>query len=176
MEQKKRMSLIYMNGEFQISDAWVRPVIQKKTKQETEQQDRFFFLSAVSRLRGSDYIRDAYWNGNEAVIRFENSDHVSPEYLDDYDHYFSSKMKIGKLLLDNLVYLFKELPYISMLKIAVPYQSSELVVHIHRNQLEKYLQTDFSYFKNVHRCQFHFHVQEREVRRFVHRYVNHVYK
>lgn len=175
MEQKKRMSMIYMDGKFRISDAWMRPAASKP-KKDNEQQDRFFFLSAVSRLRGSDYIRDAYWNGDEAVIRFENSDHVSPEYLDDYDEYFSSKYKIGRILLDNLVYLFKELPYITRLKIMVPYQQNELVVHIHRKQLEKYLQTDFGYFKNAHRCQYHFIVQERDVRRFIQRYVNLVYK
>jgi hypothetical protein len=177
MNQRKRMSMVYMNGEFKMCDAFLRPnANQQKVEKEHEQQDRFFFLSAVSRLRGSDYIRDAYWNGKEAVVRFENIDHVAPDFLEDYEHYFGSKMQIGKLLLDNLVYLFKELHYISILKIAVPFQNNELVVHIHRKQLERYLKTDFSYFKNVHRCQFHYYFQEREIRRFIYRYVNMVYK
>jgi hypothetical protein len=176
VEQDKTLSMYWLNGSFQtgflVGSEMAADFFKANGSHGDKQgRDRFLFLTTVSRLKGSSYIKHACWEEAGADIGYELEHSNSTESYLEYNAYFATKNKVCKLLLDNTVYLFKELSQLHKVRMTIPYHFCELIVEAERSEIEKHFQIDLSEMKNGHRSQFHMVYPDRELQRFIYKFV-----
>lgn len=128
-DQFKKVDIV-RNGEILYQEDF------QDLKQDEIQRQHYYFMTIVSRLKASEFVKFAHLDDKGAIVKFDSCNNRNDL---NYTRYFANVHKISKLLFDNVIYLFKEIGYLKKVTISIPYRKYELLVEVDRHMMELFL-------------------------------------
>ncbi|MGG1574672.1 hypothetical protein [Fictibacillus sp. NRS-1165] len=141
-------------------------------------RDAYRFRTAVSRLKGSSFVKHYELHDDKARIYYFG-DFASYRRLvpysalakEDYLHYLGTEDAVYQLLLDSTVYLLKELHFLNHVTIEIPNHGKIYTVNVSRKELDEHLDCSLSEMKDGHHHRFYLLYRDLEVKKFVSQFV-----
>lgn len=141
-------------------------------------RDAYRFRTAVSRLKGNDFLKHYELHDDKATVFYFGSYSSYRKLVphttlskEDYLHYLGSEQAVYQILLDSTVYLLKELHFLNHVTIEIPNHGKKYTVSVSRDELNEHLECRLSDMKDGHHHRFYLLCREREVNKFVSQFV-----